>query len=607
MCGIIGVLGNQPAVPIIIEALRRLEYRGYDSAGIATLENGTIHRRRAPGKLDNLAHLLEKNPLSGNVGIGHTRWATHGAPTENNAHPHATERVAIVHNGIIENHEALKKELIDLGQVFNSETDSETIVQLVDYHLKQGKTPQEAALLALRRLEGAYAVAMLFACDDNIMIGARHGAPLVVGFGEEEMFLGSDSLAVAPMTCKIAYMPDSVWTVLSRKGANFYDMDGNTVECPVQITALMAGVIGKDGYRHYMEKELHEHPVVIGQTLRRFVNPVTHTIDLPEMSFDLSTIRRGIITACGSAFYAGMIGRYWLEEYARLPIDIDVASEMRYRNPPFEEGGMGLLISQSGETADTLGALRELKKANQKIVSVLNSEHSTMARESNVVLGTDAGIEISVASTKAFTAQLTVLACLTLVMAKVRGKITDKKYEECLLALFDLPSRAAETLQMQSQIHDMAKVIVEAQSVIYLGRGAMFPVAMEGALKLKEISYIHADAYAAGEMKHGPIALIDNTIPVIALLPSGPLFEKTLSNLQEARARGARLLVFTDAKGAERVRSIAEQIVTLPTVHSFVTAPLYTIPVQMLAYEAALLKGTDVDQPRNLAKSVTVE
>ncbi|CAI3933886.1 glutamine--fructose-6-phosphate transaminase (isomerizing) [Commensalibacter communis] len=607
MCGIVGILGKQSAVPIIIEALRRLEYRGYDSAGVATINNHHIDKRRASGKLDNLAKVLENNALSGNTGIGHTRWATHGAPTEHNAHPHATDRVAVVHNGIIENHEELKKELIELGQVFNSETDSETIVQLVDYHLQQGKTPKEAAHATLKRLEGAYAIAIIFACDENMMIGARHGAPLVVGFGEEEMYLGSDSLAVAPMTRKIAYMPDGVWTVLSRKGAEFFDMDGQIVECPVQTTALMAGAIGKDGYRHYMEKELHEHPVVIGQTLRRFVNPVTHKIELPDMPFDMKSLKRGIITACGSAFYAGVIGRYWLEEIARLPIDLDVASEMRYRNPPFDEGGMGLLVSQSGETADTLAALRALKNAGQNIISVLNNEHSSMARESDVVLGMDAGVEIAVASTKAFTAQLTVLACLTLVMGQERGTITSEYIDECLTALIDLPSRVAEILQMQEQIQKMAHIISQVQSVIYLGRGIMFPVAMEGALKLKEISYIHADAYAAGEMKHGPIALIDNTVPVISLLPSGPLFEKTLSNLQEAKARGGRILVFTDAKGAERVKGIAEQIVVLPTVHSFVTPPLYTVPVQMLAYEAALLKGTDVDQPRNLAKSVTVE
>lgn len=605
MCGIVGVLSNQSAVPIIFEALRRLEYRGYDSAGIATLVNGSIERRRASGKLDNLGEILKKNALSGTVGIGHTRWATHGAPTENNAHPHATERVAIVHNGIIENHEALRKELEEAGQIFKSDTDSETIALLVDLYLKQGKSPKDAAHTALNRLEGAFAIAMLFANEENLMIGARHGAPLIVGFGESEMFLGSDSLAIAPLTRRIAYMPDGSWVVLTRKGADFYDLEGRSIDCPIQITALMAGAIGKDGYRHYMEKELNEHPVVIGQTLRRFVNPSTHQIELPEIDF--TSISRATVTACGSAYYAGMIGRYWLEEYARLPVDIDIASELRYRNPPLDKNGIGLLISQSGETADTLGALRLLKNAGQHIISVLNCEHSTMARESDTVLGTDAGVEIAVATTKAFSAQLTVLACLTLVAGVKRGNLTNETADACLSALLDVPSRVAEALQLQPAIQEMAKIVAEAQTVIYLGRGILFPVAMEGALKLKEISYIHADAYAAGEMKHGPIALIDPTVPIISVVPLGYLFDKTVSNLQEAKARGGRLLVFTDEKGAKTLKGIAEQVVVLPDVHPFVSPILYTVPVQMLAYEAALIKGTDVDQPRNLAKSVTVE
>ena len=585
--------------------MRRLEYRGYDSAGIATLVNGSIERRRASGKLDNLGEILKKNALSGTVGIGHTRWATHGAPTENNAHPHATERVAIVHNGIIENHEALRKELEEAGQIFKSDTDSETIALLVDLYLKQGKSPKDAAHTALNRLEGAFAIAMLFANEENLMIGARHGAPLIVGFGESEMFLGSDSLALAPLTRRIAYMPDGSWVVLTRKGADFYDLEGRSIDCPIQITALMAGAIGKDGYRHYMEKELNEHPVVIGQTLRRFVNPSTHQIELPEIDF--TSISRATVTACGSAYYAGMIGRYWLEEYARLPVDIDIASELRYRNPPLDKNGIGLLISQSGETADTLGALRLLKNAGQHIISVLNCEHSTMARESDTVLGTDAGVEIAVATTKAFSAQLTVLACLTLVAGVKRGNLTNETADACLSALLDVPSRVAEALQLQPAIQEMAKIVAEAQTVIYLGRGILFPVAMEGALKLKEISYIHADAYAAGEMKHGPIALIDPTVPIISVVPLGYLFDKTVSNLQEAKARGGRLLVFTDEKGAKTLKGIAEQVVVLPDVHPFVSPILYTVPVQMLAYEAALIKGTDVDQPRNLAKSVTVE
>ncbi len=607
MCGIVGILGNQSVTSIIMEALRRLEYRGYDSAGIAVLNNGVLSRRRAAGKLDNLAKLLKMDPINGNLGIGHTRWATHGAPTENNAHPHMTDRVAVVHNGIIENHIALRKELTELGQEFKSETDSETIVQLVDYYLKQGHKHQEAAFMALKRLEGAYAIAMIFTSNDNLMIGARHGAPLVVGFGDNEMFLGSDSLAIAPLTTKVAYMADGIWTVIKREGAFFYDMEGKEVSCPIQKTALITGTIGKNGYRHYMEKELHEHPIVIGQTLRRFVNPATHQINLPYLPFKITALKRGIITACGSAYYAGYIGRYWLEEYARLPIDIDIASEMRYRDPPIEGEGMGLVISQSGETADTLAALRNLKKNNQKIISILNNEHSTIARESDVVLGTDAGVEIAVASTKAFTAQLTVLACLTLTIAKVKHKITAEHRDQCLSALLDLPSRVAEVLQLKEKIQEIAKFIANAQSVIYLGRGIMYPVAMEGALKLKEISYIHADAYAAGEMKHGPIALIDHTVPIISVIPSGFLFEKTLSNLQEAKARGGHIIVFTDQRGAESLSPIADKVIILPTVHSFVSPILYTVPVQMLAYEAAITKGTDVDQPRNLAKSVTVE
>lgn len=607
MCGICGVVGRRHATPIVFEGLRRLEYRGYDSAGIATLVDGRVERRRAAGKLDNLAALLKKEPLPGTTGIGHTRWATHGAPTACNAHPHGTERVAIVHNGIIENFETLRRELEAAGQVFETETDSETIALLVDYHLQQGLEPKEAALHALRRLEGAYAVAIIFAGHEGLMIGACHSAPLAVGFGEDEMFLGSDSLALAPLTRRIAYMEDGDCVVITPKGAEFMNFDGVPVERTIQLTALAAGSIGKDGYRHYMEKELHEHPLVIGQTLQRMVNPASRRVLLPELPFDLAKVPRAVITACGSAFFAGMIGRYWLEEIARLPVDIDVASEMRYRNPPLTEGSLGLLISQSGETADTLAALRSLREKAIHIVSVLNVEHSTMARESDVVLGTVAGPEISVASTKAFTAQLTVLACLTIATARARGKLDTLAEEHLVSALLDLPSRAAEVFNQTDAIRAMAQLVVEARDVLYLGRGSMFPVAMEGALKLKEISYIHAEAYAAGEMKHGPISLIDRTVPIVATVPSNALFEKTLSNLQEAKARGGRLLVFTDTKGAERVSAIAEQMVVLPHVHDFVAPILQTIPVQMLAYEVAVLKGTDVDQPRNLAKSVTVE
>ncbi|GAL98009.1 glucosamine--fructose-6-phosphate aminotransferase [Acetobacter tropicalis NRIC 0312] len=607
MCGICGVVGLRHATPIVFEGLRRLEYRGYDSAGIATLVDGRVERRRAAGKLDNLGALLEQDPLPGTTGIGHTRWATHGAPTTCNAHPHGTERVAIVHNGIIENFEDLRRELEEAGQVFSTETDSETIAQLVDYHLGQGLAPKDAALKALNRLEGAYAIAMIFAGHEGLMIGACHSAPLAVGYGKDEMFLGSDSLALAPLTNRITYMEDGDCVVITPQKAEFMTFDGTPVQRKEQTTALAAGAIGKDGYRHFMEKELHEHPLVIGQTLQRMVDPASRRVFLPDMPFDLATVPRAVITACGSAFYAGMVGRYWLEAIARLPVDIDVASEMRYRNPPLTEGSLGLLISQSGETADTLAALRSLRQKAIHILSVLNVEHSTMARESDSVLGTVAGPEISVASTKAFTAQLTVLACLTIATARARGTLEALAEEELVAALLDLPSRAAEVFTQGAAIRRLAGVVAEARDVLYLGRGSMFPIAMEGALKLKEISYIHAEAYAAGEMKHGPISLIDRTVPIVASVPYTPLFDKTLSNLQEAKARGGRLLVFTDTKGADRVSAIAEDMVVLPHVHDFVAPILQTIPVQMLAYEVAVLKGTDVDQPRNLAKSVTVE
>ncbi|CUW46767.1 glutamine--fructose-6-phosphate transaminase (isomerizing) [Novacetimonas hansenii] len=607
MCGIVGVVGRNPATPVIFDALRRLEYRGYDSAGIATLENGQVDRRRAAGKLDHLATVLARVPLPGVTGIGHTRWATHGAPTENNAHPHGTERVSVVHNGIIENFEELRRELEAAGQVFSTETDSETIAQMIDYHLRRGLSPRDAAHETLKRLEGAYALAMIFAGHDGMVIGARHGAPLVVGFGEDEMFLGSDSLALAPLTRRIAYLDDGDWTIVTPGGAEFFDMEGRAVTRPIRTTALIAGSVGKDGYRHYMEKELHEHPVVIGQTLQRLIDPATRRVVMPDLPFDLAAVPRAVMTACGSAFYAAMIGRYWLEQYARLPVDIDVASEMRYRDPPLVPGGLGLLISQSGETADTLAALRGMRAAQQHIVSVLNVEQSTMARESDAVLGTVAGPEISVASTKAFTAQLSVLACLTVALGRARGHLDAAAEERMVMALLDLPSRANEVFAQRDAIRRMAAIVAEARDVLYLGRGSSFPVALEGALKLKEITYIHAEAYAAGEMKHGPISLIDRTVPVVATVPSGRLFDKTLSNLQEARARGGRLLVFTDTQGAPRLRDLAEVVVEVPTVDEFTAPIVQTIPVQMLAYEVALLKGTDVDQPRNLAKSVTVE
>lgn len=607
MCGICGVVGHRPATPIVFEGLRRLEYRGYDSAGIATVDKGQVARCRAAGKLDNLGKALQETPLSGSTGIGHTRWATHGAPTTTNAHPHRAGQVAIVHNGIIENFSELKKVLVAKGRHFETETDSEAVAHLLDEHIQQGMSPKDAAFATIQKLQGAYAIAMIFEGHDNLLIGARHGAPLAIGYGEGEMFLGSDSLALAPLSDQITYLEDGDWCVLTQDKVEIFNAKGDSVERPVQTTSLTTGQIGKDGYRHFMEKELHEHPVAIGQTLQRVIDPETRRIALPKMPFEAATLPRATITACGSAFYAGVVGRYWLEEFARLPVDIDVASELRYRNPPQPNQGLALLISQSGETADTLGVLRELKAAGQRIVSVLNVEHSTMGRESDLVLGMVAGPEISVASTKAFTAQLSVLAALTIDFARSRGTLSEERERQLTDSLLDLPSHALDVLGLFDEIRSMARVIAQARDVLYLGRGICMPIAQEGALKLKEISYIHAEAYAAGELKHGPISLIDHTVPVVAIAPSNILFDKTLSNLQEAKARGGRILVFTDAKGAERLKDVAEHIVVLPDIDAFAAPILYTIPVQILAYEVALLKGTDVDQPRNLAKSVTVE
>ena len=607
MCGIIGAIGNRPACPLLIDALRRLEYRGYDSAGVATLVDGAIIRRRAEGKLANLVAALEQTALPGTTGIGHTRWATHGAPTESNAHPHGTARVAVVHNGIIENHAELRAELEAAGQVFVTETDTETVAQLVDLLLAQGMSPLEAAGAAFGRLQGAYALAMIFAGHPGLIVGAQNGAPLAVGFGEGEMFVGSDALALAPLTRRIAYLRDGDWVAVERAGARFFDATGAEVVREVKLTQLTGAAIGKGNFRHFMEKELHEHPAVIGDTLHQMVSPATRAVRLPELPFDLARVPRVTISACGSAFYAGMVGRWWFESLARVPADGDVASEFRYRAPPLPAGGLGLLVSQSGETADTMAALRYMRAQGQHILSVVNVPESSMARESDAVLQTVAGPEIGVASTKAFTAQLSVLACLALATARARGSIDAAAEAALTTALLEVPSRAAEMLDHDRAIQRLAARIAEARDVLYLGRGNCFPIALEGALKLKEISYIHAEGYAAGEMKHGPIALIDRSVPVIAIAPSGPLFEKTASNLQEAAARGGQVIVLSDAEGAARLASIAAETIVLPAVDPFVAPILYAIPVQLLAYHVAVLKGTDVDQPRNLAKSVTVE
>jgi glucosamine--fructose-6-phosphate aminotransferase (isomerizing) len=595
MCGIVGVIGSEPAAPLLLEALRRLEYRGYDSAGIATLVDQRIERRRAPGKLVNLGEALVADPLPGTTGIGHTRWATHGAPTQRNAHPHGTSRVSVVHNGIIENHAELRAELESEGQVFETETDTETVAQLVDLNLKLGLAPVDAARAAFLRLEGAYALAIVFAGHPELMVGAQHGAPLAIGFGEKAL------------TRRIAYLQDGDWAVLSRTGAAVFGPGGDPVTRPVRLTVQTGAVVGKDGYRHFMEKELHEHPAAIGQTLSRMLDPSTRSVVLPALPFDWATVPRATISACGGAYFAGLAGRHWLEELARLPADIDFASELRYRAPPLSQGGLGLLVSQSGETADTLAALRYMKGAGQHVVSVLNVAESTMARESDVVLETVAGPEIGVASTKAFTAQLTVMACLALAAGRARGTIDAAEEARLVHHLLELPSRASDVLGLEAPIKRLAERMAEARDVLCLGRGTNHAIALEAALKLKEICYIHAEGYAAGEMKHGPIALIDRQVPIVSIVPSGPLFEKTASNVQEAGARGGQVVILSDAAGCAKLRGIAAECLELPAVDPFVAPILYAVAVQMLAYHTAVLRGTDVDQPRNLAKSVTVE
>src|SRR5580698_3890803 len=509
MCGIVGVIGSRDAAPLLLEALRRLEYRGYDSAGIATLVNGHIERRRAEGKLLNLAASLDRTPLSGTTGIGHTRWATHGAPTENNAHPHGTSRVSVVHNGIIENHAELREELEAAGQEFSTETDTETVAQLVDLNLKNGMAPIEAAGSALRRLEGAYALAMIFSGHPELMVAAQNGAPLAVGFGDDEMFIGSDALALAPLTRRIAYLHDGDWSVIGRNSAKFFDMTGAPIEREIKLTRQTGAAIGKGNYRHFMEKELHEHPAVIGDTLHRMINPATRAVTLPDLNIDFATLPRITMSACGSAFYAGLVGRWWFEAVSRIPTDGDVASEFRYRTPPMPKGGLGLLVSQSGETADTMAALRYMREHGQKVLSIVNVPESSMARESDAILETVAGPEIGVASTKAFTAQLSVLACLALAAGRARGTINAAQEAAMTHALLEVPARAAEVLEKDEALHSIAQRVSNARDVLFLGRGNCYPIALEGALKLKEISYIHAEGYAAGEMKHGPIALID--------------------------------------------------------------------------------------------------
>lgn len=607
MCGIIGILGAGDATPRLLEGLQRLEYRGYDSAGIATLVNGSIDRRRAEGKLVNLAAVLEKNPLKGDVGIGHTRWATHGVPNESNAHPHVTPHVAVVHNGIIENFQELRAELVAQGHTFESDTDTEAVAVLLSHELESGATPREAVARTLPRLQGAFALAIVFAGEHDLMVGARRGSPLAIGYGAGEMFIGSDALALAPLTKRISYLDEGDWAVITRNGAEVFDEDGNAVERAIRETKLSGALIGKGNYDHFMQKEIFEQPAVVGDTLQSFINATTREISLPELPFDFAEVPRVTVIACGTACYAGWVAKYWLETVARLPVEIDVASEFRYREAPLPEGGVALFVSQSGETADTLAALRYCRAQKQYIVSVVNVGESSIARESDVVLPTLAGPEIGVASTKAFTTQLAVLACLAIAAARARGAIDDKRAAALAGALTEVPSRMTEVLNHDEALREIAQEVAKARDVLYLGRGTAFPMAMEGALKLKEISYIHAEGYAAGEMKHGPIALIDENVPVIVLAPNDVLFDKTLSNVEEVIARGGKVIFMSDRTGVARLADKAFAAVEMPDVDPFVAPLLYSIPIQLLAYHTAVVKGTDVDQPRNLAKSVTVE
>ncbi|HEY7999874.1 MAG TPA: glutamine--fructose-6-phosphate transaminase (isomerizing) [Pseudolabrys sp.] len=608
MCGIVGIIGREPVAGHLVEALKRLEYRGYDSAGVATLDHGALGRRRAEGKLQALEKRLKSEPLAGNIGIGHTRWATHGKPTESNAHPHATDRVAVAHNGIIENFRELRERLGKNGSKFNSETDTEVVAHLVTDEMKKGKPPVEAVAAALKQLRGAFALAFLFAGEDDLMIGARKGSPLAIGFGDGEMYLGSDAIALAPFTDTISYLEDGDWAVMTHKGVEIHDEQGGRVERAVIKSTASAQLVDKGNHQHFMAKEIHEQPEVVGHTLAHYIDMTTEKVVLPEkLPFDWKKLKRLSLSACGTAFYAGLVAKYWFERFAKLPVEIDIASEFRYREAPLEKGDLAIFISQSGETADTLATLRYAKKHKQHVLSVVNVSTSSIARESDVVMPTLAGPEIGVASTKAFTCQLSVLACLAIAAGRARGELSASDEQKLVRALIEAPRLMADALKLEPQIEHLAQDLAKVHHALYLGRGTSFPIALEGALKLKEISYIHAEGYAAGELKHGPIALIDETMPVIVIAPFDRVFEKTVSNMQEVAARGGKIILVTDAKGAKEAPVDSTEIIVLPDMASTVTPLVYAIAVQLIAYHTAVAIGTDVDQPRNLAKSVTVE
>ncbi len=608
MCGIVGIAGTRDVAPVILEALKRLEYRGYDSAGIATLEDGEIARRRSPGKLHRLGAVLEQKPLHGHTGIGHTRWATHGAPTESNAHPHATARVAIVHNGIIENFRELKSELMARGHSFESETDSEVAAYLVTDLLGQGLAPDDAAKQAVARLTGAYSIAMIFKDHEGLLVGARKGAPLAVGHAETEAYIGSDAFALAPFTNRVTYLEEGDVVVVRGPQVSIFDAQGRPANREIKITTASAALVDKAGHSHFMAKEIHEQPEVVGHTLAHYLDPAGPVVRRLGVGLRpaLAKASRLTISACGTAFYAGMVGKYWFEKLGRIAVEIDVASELRYRDPVYSENGVALFVSQSGETADTLAALRDAKSKGQITIAVVNVAESSIAREADIVLPTYAGPEIGVASTKAFTCQLAALAAFAIAAGVARGNLSAEDEKELCACLLETPRHIAEFLKQEPAIKLVAEEIAKARDVLYMGRGPSYPLALEGALKLKEISYIHAEGYAAGEMKHGPIALIDGAVPIVVIAPHDSHFEKTISNMQEVMARGGKVLLISDREGIEKAGKVWASI-TVPTTNAFITPLLYAIPVQLLAYYAAIAKGTDVDQPRNLAKSVTVE
>ncbi len=608
MCGIVGIIGKQPVAPLLVDALKRLEYRGYDSAGVATLENGVLSRRRAEGKLVNLEELLGNEPLAGHTGIGHTRWATHGAPTKNNAHPHQTDKLAIVHNGIIENFRELRDELSREGYAFLTQTDSEVVAHLITRAMDEGLEPGEAVAQSLGRLEGAFALGIIFKDRDNLIIGARKGAPLAVGFGEGEMYLGSDAIALSPFTNIITYLEDGDWAILCAEGVEIFDAHGNQVERETQQSVGSSLMVDKGNHRHFMLKEIYEQPEVISHTLSHYLDFATGTTRIAtDLPFNLADLDRIAISACGSAYLAGLISKYWFERYARIPVDIDIASEFRYREMPLAKNGLSLFISQSGETADTLAALRYCKGEGQHIGAIVNVRESTIARESSAIFPTLAGPEIGVASTKALTCQISVLASLAISAGRAKGVLSEEDEAGLVRDLMEAPRFANLALKLEKQIQEVAHYLSNVKHVLYLGRDTSYPLALEGALKLKEISYIHAEGYAAGELKHGPIALIDEIMPVVVIAPHDRIFDKTVSNMQEVAARGGRIILITDKTGAQKASIDAEHVLVMPDMPEILTPLIYTIPIQLLAYHTAVLMGTDVDQPRNLAKSVTVE